>query len=85
MVSKYGNVVEGWEGQVGFFFYPELSGFLARPDILIDAVDQQMAQIHKIDRATDRETVRTGSWVLCMGVTEHGAPLLGVLRKDGAN
>ena len=28
---------------------------------------------------------RTGSWVLYMGVTEHGALLLGISREDGVN
>ena len=50
----------------------------------IDVVDQQMAQIHKIEWAPDRETARTGSWVLDTGVTEHGGPSLGVLSKDGS-
>ena len=50
---------------------------------MIDVVDQQMDQLHKINRAPDRETVCTGRWVLDTGVTEYGAPSLGVLRKDG--
>ena len=52
---------------------------------MIDVIDQQMAELHKIDRAPDRKTERTGIWVLDTGVTEHGAPLLGVLRKDGVH
>ena len=52
---------------------------------MIDVVDQQMAPLHKIDRAPDRKTARTGSWVLDTGVTEHGAPLVVVSRKDGVN
>ena len=51
----------------------------------IDVVDQQMAQLHEIDRAPYRETARRGVWVLDMGVTEHGALSLGVSRKDGVN
>ena len=51
----------------------------------IDVVDQKMAQLHKIDQASYRKTERTGSWVLDTGVTEHGAPSLGVLRKNGVN
>ena len=50
-----------------------------------DVVDHQMAQLHKIDRAPDRETARTGIWVLDTGVTEHRASSLGVSRKDGVN
>ena len=52
---------------------------------MIDVVDQQMAPLHKIDRAPDRKTARTGSWVLDTGVKEHGAPLVVVSRKDGVN
>ena len=42
-----------------------------------------MSQLHKIDRAPDRETACMGSWVLDTGVAEHGSPYLGVSRKDG--
>ena len=52
---------------------------------MIDVVNQQMAQLHEIGRAPDLETVCTGSWVLDTGVTEHGAPLMGVSRKGGVN
>ena len=40
-----------------------------------------MAQLHKIERAPDRKTACTGSWVLDTGMTEHGSPSLGVSRK----
>ena len=33
MVSKCGNVAEGWEVQVEFFFDQKLAGGQARPDI----------------------------------------------------
>ena len=49
---------------------------------MIDVVAQQMAQLHKMDRALDRETAGTGIWVLDTGVMEHRALSLGVLRKD---
>ena len=52
---------------------------------MIDVVDQQRAQLHRIDRAPDRETAHTGSWVFDTGVTKHGAPSMGVSRKDGVN
>ena len=52
---------------------------------MINVFDQQMAQLHKIDRAPDREMARTGSWVLDMGVTEHGELLLVASRKDDGN
>ena len=52
---------------------------------MIDVVDQQMAQLHKIDQATDRKTACTGRSVLDTGVTENGALSLGVSRKDGVN
>ena len=52
---------------------------------LINVIDQQMAQLHEIDRAPDRGTACTGIWVLYTGVTEKGGPLLGVSRKDGVN
>ena len=42
-----------------------------------------MAQLHKIDRAPDRETACMWIWVLDTGVTGNGAPLLGGSRKDG--
>ena len=64
-------------------FDPKLAGGRARPDIRIDVVDQQMAQLHKIDWAPDCEMACTGSWVLDTGMTENGAPLMGVLRKYG--
>ena len=46
-----------------------------------------MAQLHEINRAPDRKTSCTGSWVLDTGVIEQGAPLplLGVSRKGGVN
>ena len=44
-----------------------------------------MAQLHQIDWAPDREKARTGSWLLDTGVTEHGAPFLGVSRKYGVS
>ena len=52
---------------------------------LIDVVDQEMAQLHKIDWAQDREKARTERWLLDTGVTEHGALFLGVSRKYGVN
>ena len=51
----------------------------------IDVVNQQMAQLHKIDRAPDRETACIGIWVLDTGMTKHGAPLLVVLKNNGVN
>ena len=52
---------------------------------MINVVDHKMAQLHRIDRALDRETARTRIWLLDTGVTEHGASSLGVSRKDGFN
>ena len=52
---------------------------------MINIVDQQMAQLQKLNRAPDRETAHMGSWVLDTGVTEHGGPFLGVSRKDSVN
>ena len=44
-----------------------------------------MAQLHEINRAPDRKTSLTRSWVLDTGVTEHGSPSLGVSGKDVIN
>ena len=44
-----------------------------------------MAQLHKIDWATDRKTARTWSWVLDTGVKKHGPPSLVVSKKYGVN
>ena len=52
---------------------------------MINVIDQKMDQLHETVRALDHKTARTGSWVLDTGVTEHGALLLGVSRKDGVN
>ena len=49
---------------------------------MIDVVNQQMVQLHKIKWVPDRKKKRTGSWILDTDVTEHVAPLLGVSRKD---
>ena len=69
---------EGW-----FLFSSKIGWRLSEARYSIDVVNQKMAQLHEIDLAPGRETARTGRWVLDTGVTEHGAPPLGVSRKDG--
>ena len=52
---------------------------------MIDVVDQQMIQFHKIDQTLDCKTARKGRLLLDTGVTEHRDWSLGVSRKDGIN
>ena len=71
----------GGAGRV--FFWSKIGWRPSKARYLIDVVDQQMYQLHKINWAPYHKTVRTGIWVLDTGVTEQGDPLLGVSRKDG--
>ena len=77
---RRGVVGAGW-----VLFWSKIGWRPSKARYSIDVVDQQMAQLQKIDWAPDRKTARTGSWLLDTGVAEHGSPSMGVSGNCGVN